>query len=244
MKKREENGNTYFLMCERSWIYYTLIAIGGFLGAYTYLLRGNVFCNAQTGNVVLMGMALGSGRWGEGIYYLIPISAYLMGAFVSEIVPNPVKHRFPVRWDTLLIAIEMLAMLALGFVPESAPVQISQVAINFIASMQYNTFRQAEGIPVATTFATNHIRQIGVGLAKEVKHLRSKEKPHRKKLQRHFWMLVCFASGAVVGTACANWFLGKAIWVTLIPFGVIFAALLHADLTTEKELLERKPSGH
>ena len=30
--------------------------------------------------------------------------------------------------------------------------------------MQYNTFRQAHGIPMATTFCTNHIRQAGVSL--------------------------------------------------------------------------------
>lgn len=51
----------------------------GFFGAYTFLLRGNVFCNAQTGNVVLMGMVLGAKKWSEDLYYLIPISAYLMG---------------------------------------------------------------------------------------------------------------------------------------------------------------------
>ncbi len=233
-----------FLECEKSWVYYTLTVIAGFLGAYTYLLRGNIFCNAQTGNVVLMGMALGAKKWKEGLYYLIPISAYLMGAFISELFPNPVKHKFPFRWDTLLIAIEMVVVAVLGFVPESAPVQISQVAINFIASMQYNTFRQAEGIPVATTFATNHIRQIGVGLAKEIRHRKRADKEHRKKLRKHFGMLVSFLSGAMIGTVFCRIMLGKAIWITLIPFTVVLIALMHADLTIEKELMEKKPSGH
>lgn len=48
----------YVLMCERIWVYHTLTAVAGFFGAFTYLLRGNIFCNAQTGNVVLMGLAL------------------------------------------------------------------------------------------------------------------------------------------------------------------------------------------
>ena len=235
---------TYFLMCERRWVYHVLIVVAGLFGAYTYLLRGNVFCNAQTGNVVLMGLALGSGKWSEAVYYLIPISAYLMGAFLSELAPNPLKHRLPIRWDTLLIAIEMLVSLALGFVPLSAPVQISQVAINFIASMQYNTFRQAEGVPMATTFATNHVRQIGIGLAKELKHRRSPDKSHRKKLSRHFQMLVFFVLGAVIGTVFCKLMLGRAIWLTLLPLGVVFAALLHADLTTERDMVERKPAGH
>ncbi len=32
-----------------------LAVVGGFLDAYTYLLRGHVFANAQTGNIVLLG---------------------------------------------------------------------------------------------------------------------------------------------------------------------------------------------
>lgn len=235
---------TEFLTCERNWVYFTLTAVAGFWGAYTYLLRGNVFCNAQTGNVVLMGLALGSAKWGEALYYLIPLSAYILGAFVSELVPNPIKHRLLIRWDTLLIGIEILAVLFLGLLPESAPVQIAQVVINFIASMQYNTFRQAEGIPVATTFATNHIRQIGVGLAKELRHRRTGDKSHREKLAKHSEMLFFFAAGAVVGTVFCHLLVGRAIWITALPMAVIFFSLLHADLTTERALVERKPSGH
>lgn len=244
LKNSQQKDETYFLMCERKWVFHILIGVAGFFGAYTFLLRGNVFCNAQTGNVVLMGMALGEAKWSEALYYLIPISAYLMGAVVSELLPNPIKRHLPMRWDTLLIVIEMLVVAGLGFVPDSAPVQISQVAINFIASMQYNTFRQAEGIPMATTFATNHIRQIGIGLAKEIKYFRTGNKAHRKKLTRHFEMLLFFVLGAVVGTVLCHLFSGKAIWATLIPFGIVFCTLFHADRTTEKDMFERKPLGH
>ncbi len=243
MKNTNEHEKK-FLTCERDWVYFTLTFVAGFWGAYTYLLRGNIFCNAQTGNVVLMGLALGTGDWKLGMYYLIPISAYIMGSFVSELLPNPIKHHLYIRWDTLLILIEMLAVLFLGFLPESAPVQIAQVGINFIASMQYNTFRQAEGIPVATTFATNHIRQIGVGMAKELRHRRSEDKSHRPKLIKHTQMLFFFSMGAIVGALFGNIMLGKAIWLTIIPLGVVFVTLLHADLTTEKSMVEKKPSGH
>lgn len=234
----------YYLTCERDWVYFTLIAVGGFWGAYTYLLRGGVFCNAQTSNVVLMGIALGSAQWGKALYYLAPISAYTMGAFVSEILPNPIKHRFFIRWDTVLIFIEMVAVLLIGFLPASAPVQISQVLINFIASMQYNTFRQAQGVAVATTFVTNHIRQIGVGLAKAFHHRHSADKSHRMRLSKHSLMLLFFAVGIVVGTLFCNLLGERAIWMTILPLGVIFTALLHADLTTEKDLVEQKPAGH
>ena len=225
--KEQHPAEPHYLTCERNWVYFTLIAVAGFWGAYTYLLRGNVFCNAQTGNVVLMGLALGSAEWAKAGYYLVPISAYILGAFVSE-----------------LMLIEMIAVLGLGFLPETAPVQICQVVINFVASMQYNTFRQAEGVPVATTFATNHIRQIGVGLAKELRHRHSADKSHRRKLTRHCGMLFFFILGAVTGTVFCHLLVGRAIWLTMIPLGIIFLTLLHADRTTEKELVEQKPAGH
>lgn len=241
----ENNDNQkHFLTCEKTWVYFTLICVAGFWGAYTYLLRGGIFCNAQTGNVVLMGLALGSGEWNKAVYYLVPISAYILGAFVSELLPNPLKHRLKVRWDTLLILIEMLAVLTLGFVPDSAPVQISQVAINFLASMQYNTFRQAEGVPVATTFVTNHIRQVGVGLAAELRHHHTGNTSHRRKWGRHGGMLFFFITGAVVGTVFGRFLGGRSIWITILPLCVIFVTLLHADLTTERALVEQKPSGH
>lgn len=234
-------AGAYYLMCERRWVYHLLMAAAGIFGAYTYLLRGGVFCNAQTGNVVLMGMALGAGDWRGALYYLIPICAYLLGAFVSELLPNPVKHRLPIRWDTLFIAVEMLFVAALGLLPDDAPVQISQVTVNFIASMQYNTFRQAEGIPMATTFCTNQLRQVGVGFAKALR------KHDREGLSRALFflgMLGCFFAGGVLSTLACHLVSAKAIWLNLLPLGIVLVRLVHADLTEEKGLLSQKPAGH
>lgn len=159
----------YYLECEKKWVFLTLMGVAGFYGAFTYSIRGGVFCNAQTANFVLFAMALGNMDWRGALYYVIPMSAYLLGAIVSEAVPRPVKRTGILRWDTLLILIEMLAVIMLGLLPEEAPYQISQVTINFICSMQYNTFRQAQGVPMATTFCTNHLRQTGIAIVKSIR---------------------------------------------------------------------------
>ena len=239
-----DSKNRTYLECERQWVFALLIFVGGFYGSYTYLLRGGVFCNAQTANFVLFAIELGNFRWARAAYYLIPMTAYMMGAFVSEAISLKLTRVKFLRWETILVGIEILFIAALGFVPDSAPFQISQVAINFICSMQYNTFRQAQGIAVATTFVTNHIRQIGVGLAKAFHHRHSADKSHRMRLSKHSLMLLFFAVGIVVGTLFCNLLGERAIWMTILPLGVIFTALLHADLTTEKDLVEQKPAGH
>ncbi|MCD7709337.1 MAG: DUF1275 domain-containing protein, partial [Clostridiales bacterium] len=154
-----------YLTCERKGVFLLLILAAGMMGAYTYNLRGGVFCNAQTANIVLMAMALGRGEWMQALYFLIPISAYVAGAFVSEVLPSPVKRFRLLRWDTFLVGMEIIVLFAIGWIPLTVPHHVVQVMINFICSMQYNTFRQAEGIPMATTFCTNHVRQIGISLA-------------------------------------------------------------------------------
>lgn len=231
-----------FLECEKKWVFAALMMVGGYLGAFTYTLRGEIFCNAQTGNFVLFSMAIGKGQFKHALYYLIPMSAYLLGTIISEALPLKVKEFHFLRWDTILVAFEMLVVIILGFVPESAPYQISQIAINFICSMQYNTFRQAQRIPMATTFCTNHVRQTGVFLVKWIRHKERKE--NLKRSLFHLKMLCMFVIGGAISSYFCQIFLGKAIWGAAVILFVIFINLLHADLTTEKGLLDRKPSGH
>ena len=58
-----------FLLCA------LLTMTGGFLDVYTYITRGHVFANAQTGNVVLLGLNLAEGNIKEVAFYLFPIIA-------------------------------------------------------------------------------------------------------------------------------------------------------------------------
>lgn len=237
------NGKRAYLECEKRWIYRVLMIVAGFYGGYAMVVRGGAFSNAQTGNVALMAVALGQGHWKEAAYYLIPISAYLLGSLVSEVLPRPLRKLHLLRWDTLLTLFEILAVAAMGFIPLTAPHQICQVIINFICAMQYNTFRQAEGVSMATTFCTNHIRQLGICLT----GLFNKDPAEKKKLRQgvvHLVMILCFVVGVAAATVACRFLEEKAIWLALVPLLVLFIDLLHADLTKEKDLLEQTPSGH
>lgn len=230
-----------YLECEKTWVFAMLMGVGGFLGAFTYVLRGGVFCNAQTGNLVLLAMALGEGNWSRALYLLLPITAYFLGAVVSEVIAGPIKKFHLIRWDTLFIILEIIAILVLGLLPETAPYQITQITVNFICSMQYNTFRQAQGIPMATTFCTNHLRQLAVWFTKFVKH---RTQPEKVRFLSHLLMLAVFVAGGFVSTILCHLLRGKAIFFALIPLIIILIDFLYADLKTEKGDLSRVPRGH
>ena len=230
-----------YLECEKTWIFALLIMSGGLLGAFTYQLRGGVFCNAQTSNIMLLGIALGELNFSRALYLLVPISAYALGSMASEVLPVVIRRGEFLRWDTLLIAVEIIVILFLGFLPEDAPFAITQVAVNFICSMQYNTFRQAEGEPMATTFCTNHLRQACVNFTRWI---RKGREVNKDKCLRHALMLVMFIIGAALGAILCIFFKGKAIWGSAVLLFIVFVDLVHADLTKEKGQLYRVPKGH
>ncbi len=241
----QELHREFYLTCEKYYIFELLTVAAGMMGLYTYNLRGGVFSNAQTGNIVKMSMAVGSGEFGEGLYYLIPFAAYILGTVISEILPQKVRKTHFIRWDTMLVGIEIIALFILGFVPLSLPEQIAQIVISFLCSMQFNTFRQAEGVPMATTFITNHVRQIGISLARILrKNEREQEIEARQKAEKHAKIIFAFFFGGAVMTFACRYFAEKSIWLTIIPLALCFAFLLRSDLIYEKAMLDLTPHGH
>ena len=239
----KELHKEFYLTCEKYFIFELLTIAAGMMGLYTYNLRGGVFSNAQTGNIVKMAMAAGSGNFKEGFYYLIPFTAYIIGTIISEILPQKVRRSHFIRWDTMLVGIEIFVLFLIGLMPFSWPDQIAQVLINFLCSMQFNTFRQAEGVPMATTFVTNHVRQIGISIARIIKH-HEQEVEARQKASKHARLISAFFMGGTVMTFACRYLGEKSIWLAVIPLSLCFIFLLRSDLIYEKAMLDLKPHGH
>ncbi len=198
-------------------VFVLLMMASGMMGAYTFNLRGGVFCNAQTANFLMMAVSFGKGKWLHGLYYFIPATAYVLGVFLSELLPKLVKRLVHMKWDACLMWFEILVFFIVGFVPLTMPPQIVQVSINFIASMQYNTFRQARSIPMATTFCTNHVRQFGISIADAI------TKRDITRLKRgfvHLSMIASFVFGALIETVACGYLGARAIWLAIIPLGL------------------------
>ncbi len=241
MSDTSTREDTKFLECEKQYIFYLLIFAGGVFGGYTFVQRGGIFCNAQTANLVMLAIHLGQGDWNGALYYFIPFLAYLGGIMLSELLAFSIKPLHLMRWDTLLVGIEAVVTILVGFIPQSAPDQISQVSLNFLAAMQFNTFRQAEGVGMATTFITNHVRQMGSHL---VQYLHHRKPENFNRFRRHSTMVVFFVAGAAVCSFCCKIIGDYAIWCASGVEIFVFFRLLYADRTYESELLYRKPKGH
>ena len=56
------------------------------MDAYSYLERGNVFANAQTGNLLLFGVNLAEGNYFAMLSYLLPVLAFTLGILLADTV--------------------------------------------------------------------------------------------------------------------------------------------------------------
>ena len=139
-----------------------LTIVGGYFDAYTYIARGGVFANAQTGNIVLFGIRLAEGQFDKALSYFIPILAFVLGIFTAELI-HKTETKTPLHWRQIIIALEILTVIVTAFLPASSEGLYSynmaaNVIISYVCSLQVQTFRKIHGITCATTMCTGNLR--------------------------------------------------------------------------------------
>lgn len=87
---------------------------GGFQDAYTYICRGQVFANAQTGNIVLLSAALLRGDWAVCLKYVIPLLSFVFGTMAAEFIHMRFRN-----FRQLVLIQEIAFLLIVGFLPHS-----------------------------------------------------------------------------------------------------------------------------
>ena len=85
--------NTKQQMSETHLLGLLLALVGGFLDAYTYICRGHVFANAQTGNLVLLGVYLTNGDWSKAFHYFMPVLAFVLGILICEMIQSEMEAK-------------------------------------------------------------------------------------------------------------------------------------------------------
>ena len=81
---------------------------GGLMDAYSYLFRGEVFANAQTGNILLCSVALSQGEWGVAVQYAFPVLAFGLGILMTFLIRQRFRNRTNwIHWRQLGVLAEI-----------------------------------------------------------------------------------------------------------------------------------------
>ncbi|QUR69757.1 YoaK family protein [Mycobacterium spongiae] len=200
-----------------------LTAANASLDSYTYIARGGVFANVQTGNVIFFGLNMSQGKLHDALDHAWPILAFLVGIAVASYLKSGRVHRYlthPLRWAMLLQAI---VLAAIGFVPATVPHNFVTVPISFVTAIQIGLFRNVGDLsyfPAATT--GNMMRMVEFGYDRFV----NKTEASRGVFTTYAVLILCFATGVLIGALATRAWCVHAIWLSAGFLAITLALII------------------
>ena len=169
---------------------------GGLQDAYTYHVRDQVFANAQTGNIVLLGQSIALGNWETAVRYLLPLLAFAAGVYAAEIIHSRFRTKgVALHWRHEVLLVEAALLFLVGWMPQSMNL-VANILVSFVCAMQVEAFRELEGSTYATTMCIGNLRSAMENLyfwRKTGDDLR------RHKASVYFLVILYFLIGAAIG---------------------------------------------
>ena len=195
-----------------------IILSGGLQDASTYLCRGTVFANAQTGNIVLFSTYLFEGDWLHSRRYLVPVLAFMLGIFVAECVHRHYKYVEKVHWRQIIILAEIVLLFLVGFLPQEVNT-IANAIVSFVCAMQVQTFRKVRGHAYASTMCIGNMRS---GTEALCVYFHTRDREVLQKAITYFGVIGLFAVGAGFGALLTKAFAEQGIWVSCVLLTISF----------------------
>ena len=206
-----------------------LSASGGLQDAYTYIGRGKVFANAQTGNIVLMSQSLFEGDFSRFAHYFIPVLSFALGVAAAECIRLRWREARRVHWRQLVLAIEILLLFAVGFFPNEMDL-LANAMVSFSCAMQVQSFRKVNGYAFASTMCIGNIRS---GTDALCAFIRTRDKNTLRKSLCYWGIILLFAIGAGIGGYGITIFGMRTIWISCMLLLIGFLMMFIKEEETE-----------
>lgn len=203
---------------------------GGLQDAYTYLCRGHIYANAQTGNVILLSMSLADGAWRQALSYLIPLAAFVAGLLLAQLIRFWMGRAQKLHWRQLILLIEIILLLCAGLLPEGAD-RLSSALVSFACALQADSFRSVANCPYASTMCIGNLRSAADSFAA---FWTTGDRARLRRGLLYLFFIVVFALGAVAGGRLVCLWHIRAVWACC---GLLLLALLLMFRRTEEAAL-------
>ncbi|MGI6255046.1 MAG: YoaK family protein [Acutalibacter sp.] len=195
---------------------------GGLQDAYTYVYRGKVFANAQTGNIVLLSQNICERNWPTALHYLVPLLSFVLGVAIAEWIRQSFQTWQAIHWRQIVLFSEILLLFAVGFLPEDLNM-LANAVVSFSCAMQVQAFRKMTGYAFSSTMCIGNMRS---GMEALFTYMRTHNRETLKKSLCYWKIIFLFGLGAGLGGHFVSVFGGKTIWFScgllLVGFFLMF----------------------
>ena len=196
-----------------------LFFIGGFQNGYTYFLRGGVFANLQTGNMIFLAHTLVYEHGEHFWHYLIPLVAFGLGIFLAT--RHRLIHHGKYHWRSHILMVEVLLILVCGALPTTWN-DLANALVSLNAALTVSAFQHFNGYPMASTMMIGNFKAIMTHLgAYSIDHGLN----HLHIIQTIGLLMLVFLVGALCAVALVQPLSIHGIWL-LIPLLVIAISIM------------------
>ena len=201
-----------------------LALAGGFMDAYSYLYRDHVFANAQTGNLLLLGVHLSQGEWSAAVRYLVPVLAFVAGIALADLFRLIRRGTERLHWRQVTVALEALVLLGVSFLPQELNLLANSLT-SLACGIQVESFRKIRGTGVATTMCIGNLRSATQNLCE---YARTRNRAQLRQGGLCFFIIFCFILGAILGDRAVASFAEGAIRFAAALLALVFALMFRA----------------
>ena len=191
------------------------------MDVYSYVARGGVFANAQTGNILLTGVHLSEGDFALAVRYAVPVICFAVGIMLADLVHERFYSRF--HWRQVTVFAEALILLGVSCMSSELDLPANCLT-SFACGMQVESFRKIHGHGIATTMCIGNLRS---ALQSVDDYIVTHKRGFLENGALYFGIIACFVAGAVLGNWCVDMLGLRAIAVAsallLLAFVIMFA---------------------
>lgn len=168
---------------------------GGLMDAYSYLGRGHVFANAQTGNILLASVNIADGNWQATTGYIVPVLSFACGVALAQVLRIFSKEK-RLHWRQLVLLAQIALLVFVACMP--AAVNLAANSLTSLAcGMQVQAFRKIHGHGFATTMCIGNLRN---GTHALVDFAHERKLRHLETALLYYGTIIAFALGAILGS--------------------------------------------
>lgn len=220
-----------------------LTAIAGYVDAFGYVyLFGGTFAANQSGNVALLGIAIGDDRLGDAATSLIALLGFGLGAALGIYIDSHDPTQTAKRPQALL-AIEVALLVgitvAVAVIGGDHPLEgVARFALlgatSLAMGVQTPVVTRTHGVPTPTTFMSGSVARLSNSLTEALRQ-RGTRSGRSYELQAVLLaiVLVGYVAGAAVGTAIGG------VWREAL----VLPTLALAALVASRAVRDRRARG-
>ncbi|EEI25362.1 YoaK family protein [Lentilactobacillus hilgardii] len=137
-----------------------LAMAAGALDAYTYLEDGGVFAGLQTGNLILTGLRVGQGDYGEITQGIVSLIMFAVGVAIIRVIQYHYPSELALRRKVVTLSYEIILFVLVSFLAGRVSILLTTGLLAMAAAAQLQEFRTMKNGPFTSLMMTGNVRTL------------------------------------------------------------------------------------